>query len=332
MSKDSEKYLLEILFDRNQIKPADLEKLINKRFPHEGWKVKNHLDHPLLSITSSLEDVDACHHKLEKFLREKNDLHFVRLTDEAGDEIRRRAYPLLSSMEQKLRRFIHKAMLEIFGFDWSNHPILKTIELSLAPTDDKEKVKLHFLERIYFDDLVKIIETEGSVWPKEKTLSVNDIEELLSSSNSFEQVKAKLEEKIKKISLWDDVFMKYFRDKEHWGKIKKSLEFVIKKRHNVMHHRPINLGVLKELEERENELKTLLSSAKTELTQQERIEAQKYFTDLQVIMSHVNEQIEESRMRLQHNLQLAAEISAQPLENVRKAFKQNPETLETKDT
>jgi hypothetical protein len=69
-----------------------------------------------LSIEGSLEEVDYFHWHLRDGIVDQYPC--ILLRDDAGAEIRQRAYPILAELEQSLRSFINRGMTEILGFDW----------------------------------------------------------------------------------------------------------------------------------------------------------------------------------------------------------------------
>ncbi len=127
--------------------------------------------------------------------------------------------------------------------------------------------------KIHPHQVVAIITADVSEWPKDRFLSVTDLEELLSNCESINEFQIKLKKKINKFSCWE-IFIRYFQDRKQWEQIKKDINFVINVRHKVMHHRPIRLGVIAALSNKKTEILTLLDSAKPKLSEQERGEAQ----------------------------------------------------------
>jgi len=137
-------YTLEFLIDWTQVSLDDLKKRVAKVLDRHGlsvdWQVaQTTSQHLRLSIRGCLEDVDACHSRLnDEFVSEHS---CIRLRDEASDEVRQRAYPILARVEQQLRAFINRAMAEVKGFDWwdSISPILteQRIREGVQKVEDK---------------------------------------------------------------------------------------------------------------------------------------------------------------------------------------------------
>jgi len=96
-------YSLEFLIDETQVNSDDLKKSVARVLGRHrlsvDWKLaETTFQHLKLSIRGSLEDVDACHKRLnQKFV---NHYSCIRLRDEAGNEIRHQAYPILAHIEQ----------------------------------------------------------------------------------------------------------------------------------------------------------------------------------------------------------------------------------------
>ena len=278
-------YSLEFLIDGAQVSLDDLKKKVAKVLDRHGlsvdWQVVHTASqHPKLSVRGSLEDVDACHLRLNADFVDEHSC--IRLRDEAGDEIRQRAYPILARIEQQLRAFINQAMTEIIGFDWwdSITPFLTEQGIRegvqrVESTIGKASSAIHHpLELLLFDQLIPIITGSIQPWPADKPLSVVDLTEVLADCTSIEEVQGKLAEKTREIYLWDEVFVRYFENPDEWKNLAASLtEFVIPVRNKVMHHRPMHRWQLQRLEETEHVVDTLLASARTELPEEERAEA-----------------------------------------------------------
>ena len=93
-------YLLVFLVDCSKINKNDLrikvESILAKELPQIQLKVNERDSTSIeLSISGSLENVDACHQKLNKS-NELNSENLTRWKDDAGKEIRKQAYPSLA--------------------------------------------------------------------------------------------------------------------------------------------------------------------------------------------------------------------------------------------
>jgi hypothetical protein len=263
-----------------------------------------------VSISGTLETIDKCYENLVEFLKTK-ELEVIYLKDEAGDEIRSLAYPILARIEQSLRSFINNALIDVYGFKW-------WANLPSSIGKENERNILQPLENSYFEDLITIITYECSEWPEDKGITVTDFCELLSSCNSIEDIQAKVEGKIRKISLWDSVFSKYFEgNAKTWRRVSKILKgkgSVISIRNEVMHHRRgqnLRLSVIKRLEETQKELESIFKLAKDKLSEEERVEAQ--------------EKIQTVTLRVKRNYELA-DIAAAVSNSLNAKF--STETLE----
>jgi hypothetical protein len=186
----------------------------------------------------------------------------LRLRDDAGNYIREQAYPILSRLEQGLRTFINRALVERVRFDWSETAL--QARLPENPVSDPQ-FPLHALETLQFDDLISFVTSEVSLWSPDHPLTVADMLELLADVDSIEELRAQFMGRTEKISLWDDIFSDYFEDRDEWQKIKEQFDFVLRVRHKVMHHRPVQSWELDKLRTIEQELSTLLDSAAEEL-------------------------------------------------------------------
>jgi DNA-binding phage protein len=291
ITDDKKLYSLKILFDVTQVNLEELKDQAEKALQNylTGINLKVEPTHPgclQLTIKGTLEVIDACHNKINAILLNQSQLNFVRLLDEAGDEIRQRAYPILAEIEQRFRVFVSQALIEVCGFDWWHN---------LAPANIRDNIRkvqnesdgtfLNFLECTQFNDLIEIITQEVSEWTENKRLSVTDIQELRSNCKSLADFDNKLKQKTKKFSFWNNVFSRYFQDRRQWEQIKKSIKDVITERHKVMHHRPISLSAITDLLNKKREIFTLLDSAKPKLSEQERIEVRQDIEDIRDTIS-----------------------------------------------
>ena len=233
---------------------------------HEG----NYL---ILHITSTSKIIDACHDKLDI----ERDWAF-RSKDELGDFLRESAYPILANIETTLRNFINQAMISVLGFNWWNLFIPENIRKKVEAIEikaGKSNTKLHHpIEFTLFEDLIRIVTAEFQAWPDDRIITFSGLVELLSSSNSIEEIRLELENRRKIMSFWDNVFSNYFEDKEAWSQLKEKIEnSIIPIRNKVMHHRLIREYELRELSEFNDEVNHIIGTAKHQLSDYELEEA-----------------------------------------------------------
>lgn len=272
-------YCLRLLFSNEQIGLKELqektESVLQKYIAYISLSITcNDKGSFVLEIHGTLDIVDACHDLINQKLLNKHQLKCIRLLDEAGDEIRRQAYPILAEIEQNFRAFISQALAEVSGFDWWSSfapPEIRRNVESVRGKHQTNDISLDPLEFTQFDDLIKIITAEVSEWSEDQPLSVNNFLELLSDCDSVTEIKTKLLGKIKKFSFWD-IFSNFFTDQETWEQVKKSIKVVINERHKVMHHRPIRLGVINLLIAKKEEILAMLNTTKVKLTEDELLE------------------------------------------------------------
>jgi hypothetical protein len=278
-------YSLELLIDGTHISCDALKKSVAKALRRHVSTVHWELtpttsQHFKLFIGGSLQDVDACHERLNQDFIDQHSC--IRLRDEAGDEIRQQAYPILAHIEQQLRVFINRAMIEVNGFDWWNSmtPFLTDQGIRNGVQQIEERIGKtasalhHPLELTLFEDLIRIVTGSVQYWPTGKLLSADDLLGILSDCSSLEDLQKKLAEKTRKVSLWDEVFARYFDDVDKWKELTKTFtNSVIDVRNKVMHHRPMHLWELRKLQEIRQSLDALLASAAAELPEEKRAEA-----------------------------------------------------------
>lgn len=223
-----------------------------------------------------MEDIDACHQKLNKSEEYDNEIS-IRLSDDAGEKIRRDAYPIVAQIELQLRKFINCAMNEVIGFDWWDSMAPQNVKKRVMDIEERNKKAPKFHDKIEFTEfnhLIEIVIHSFQEWSEDRQISVNDLNDIISDCGSFEEIKCKFDNKLNKISLWDDVFSKYFNNIDDWNNLKSLLlNYGIPLRNKVMHHRPIYLFELEKLEELKKQVDAVLSSAKVELEDMNRIEA-----------------------------------------------------------
>jgi len=296
-------YSLEFLIDETQVNSDDLKKSVARVLGRHrlsvDWKLAEMtFQHLKLSIRGSLEDVDACHKRLnQKFV---NHYSCIRLRDEAGNEIRHQAYPILAHIEQQLRAFINRAMIEVNGFDWWNSMTPFLTDQGIRDGVQKVEKRMgkassalhHPLELTLFEDLIRIVTGSIQYWSTGKPLSAGDLLEILSDCSSLEDLQKKLAEKTRKVSLWDEVFARYFDDVDKWKELTKTFtNFVIDVRNKVMHHRPMHLWELRKLQETKQSIDTLLASAVAELSEQGRAEARKVSEEWSRALAHTLDEL-----------------------------------------
>jgi hypothetical protein len=253
---------------------SDIELQIRRSLPPRGYSV---------SIKGPLEVVDKCHGEINKILMSHLHYRAVRLQDETGDEIRRRAYVVVARVEQRLRQFIGRAVREIAGFDWWASRVPSRLLVAAKKIGEKkarDPELLDPLESIQFEDLLEIVNAEVSTWQPDRPLSATDLGDLLASCESLEDLRAQLSEKTKKLSLWDDVFVKYFPDPEEWKTLAKTIGLVIEERHKVMHHRPMRYADLQNLRKWERDINKAVSTGSDRLTDAQLDEALALFKEL----------------------------------------------------
>ncbi|MBC8492238.1 MAG: hypothetical protein H8D43_00530 [Chloroflexi bacterium] len=280
-----------------------------------------------LSIVGSLESVDACHDKINRELFDRHSC--VRLHDEAGVEIRQQAYPILARIEQLLRDFINRAMIEVAGFDWWDSmtpPSIRTKVREVEKKSGRIAVIHHPLEFTDFDHLVQIITGSVQEWAEDRPFSVADFLEVLSDCDSMEEVQTKLENKIRRISLWDAVFVRYFERTDQWSELKEDIrKFVIPARNEVMHHRPMRLYELRNLSRIEEGIRALLASAKAELSQEERVEARRISLDFIDVIRRQQEEL--ARTMLEPFRRQQEELARTMLEPIRRQQEELARTM-----
>jgi len=251
---------------------ANIKKVIRKHREEINFSInESNIDYYSITIEGSIDSVDSCHRLLNKNIL----LNFqhIRVCDEAGDEIRKRAFIVLSRIEQRLRTFIGQAMVEIIGWNWWDKWICD--ELKEKAKKRRSGSKEDLLELIDFGDLISIMTANVRDWKDKKLITVSDIKDLLDENNTIEELKDTLQSRTQDRSIWDQVFSIYFEDAKEWIKLKEELEKkVLGIRNKVMHHRPVHIYDLDTLKSADQKFRKILDTVKEKLTQTEKDEAQ----------------------------------------------------------
>ena len=287
---NNKKYLLEYWISSDQFPKENLDinvrESLSKILPDIKLEICEKDKYLVLKITSTANNIDSCHDKLD-FDR---DWSFI-TKDELGDSLREQAYPLLADVEVKLRTFINKSMVEVLGFGWWNRipeKFRKKVEnIELKSNKDKTK-KQHPIEFTFFEDLIEIVTAKVQTWSNEQFITVDDFCNLLLTSTSLEEIQQEVRRRTTTVSLWDDVFLNYFDDKDTWINLKKSIEKSISIRNKVMHHRLLRLHEITTLGQCQDEVDRVLKLAKSELSD---IEIEDVKPPLKVITDQFSHQI-----------------------------------------
>ncbi len=278
----SKRYSLMFLFDGAQITKSDLEQKIGQVLgEHQNAidVITTELDNDRLqlSMIGKLRDIDACHNIINKEVFDRR--YAIRLIDEAGDQIRESAYPIIAEIETALRTFINRSMVEIMGSNWWIQVCPKEIQGQVNDREkklsDNEKTLIHPVELTLFEELITIVTGSLQEWKENKNLSVKDFLEIITDCQTIEQVRDKLNEKIE-FSIWNKVFVHYFEDRAQWEQFRKDIEtVVIPIRNRVMHHRPVQYADIEKLRKVRKQMLALIGSAKPELSKEELYRARK---------------------------------------------------------
>ena len=206
-------YKLEIHIDNQQITKESLEekanhflqKYLEKNSISLEINTPNSSCHQLI-INGDIESVDQCHNTIQQKIINEGDLKFYRYIDEAGDEIRYKAYPILAYIEQRLRVFVNESLVEILGFAWWEKYAPQDMAKTVNPLHSKSKndyITPSVLECTFFDDLIKLISDGVSEFPSNKPIYINEFSSILESCQTVDEIKAVWNEKTRIISLLD---------------------------------------------------------------------------------------------------------------------------------
>jgi hypothetical protein len=122
---------------------------------------------------------------------------------------------------------------------------------------------------------------------------------------------------------------KYFDDRKQWDDdLKKELEnFVINVRNKVMHHRPIRFCVIKKLDEIKEELIKVFDSAKSELSEEEIIEAKQEIQEMESTLENIRKMMT-IHPSATENIRKMMTVQPSTAENIRKMMTVQPSTAE----
>ena len=213
------------------------------------------------------KDVDALNTRIRNHFES-----FVPLNDELGDDLRIKAYPILSRIEQSLRRFFSLCLPDENHFDLQRDGGLK-----MYPAH--KELPCHPLETTTLDGLISLMTLEYSQYSEDSPLLVQDLLKLCTECTSLDDLVNRINQGLEKRSLWDWVFAKHILDKDKWLKLKGLLKDVIWIRNAVMHHKPVRIFYLNKLVEAERALEPVLESLNN-MTEVERVELRKVLAGL----------------------------------------------------
>ena len=233
-----------------------------------------------VEIAGSAPLIDACHQKLNKQVCTV--YRFDRSEDSLGEQIRAEAYPILARLETALRRFIADAMTQVFGLSWWDRLGVKQVTDRVADVREKHSsrgLQHHEIELTEFEHLVLIITADMPSWSDDRALTVGDLQDLLQSCTTIQEVRAQLVRKTEKATIWDHVFSRFFSDADEWKAAKHDLiGTVVQVRHKVMHHRPVWRWELEKLQTAADRVHRVLSLRKPSMGAAEKVEAKEAMT------------------------------------------------------
>jgi len=217
-----------------------------------------------LTIESDLATIDACRHALESDIPSR--FHPRRLTDGASRILRRAAYPIVADIEEQLRKFVDRRMIDSLGIDWwseiddSSDLYQRTHEVQGKHSPSGYPARM--LDFSHFSDLVDLLTMNRAHRSRDEPISVGELLEWSEEFGSLDKLHAHLKDETREQNLWDDVFGEFFENKSVWSDLRQDLEDrVIPTRHAVMHHRPIRLWEYRELTEYSERFHNVLDRA-----------------------------------------------------------------------
>ena len=196
-----------------------------------------------LTLVGSLEGIALCYVPVSHVLTRPNPVRFVRSIDEAGDELRQRAHRSLLRVERRLRAFINHVMLDSLGFTWwqALTPLLLQQQVqAIMHAEHGHGIRLDPVECTPFDALMSLFTPGGHARPPEERAA------------------------------WGEVVVSHYVAPQHWATLHKALRFVLRERATVLQRRPLHLGVVQALLQKEGEINAILDTAKPGLADHER--------------------------------------------------------------
>lgn len=246
------------------------------------WKVSSGAGkNPILDAKGTKDALAVCHEDLIRYVIKQEDLPCFRMVDDIAREARHEGYQIVGRIELRLREFINNALVDVFGFNWYDQWHFAHFQDRATDDHGTDTGPTHFLDRISFSDLIKLIEWKDSQEDAEAPLTIEGLIELLSECESLKQLREKLLNQTTPTSMWDEVFSHYFGNDEDWQSAKEIIEFLVKQRNLIMHHRPVRPGLLNALREREKQLAGILGRAKTTIPNEDKREIRAQTTILQ---------------------------------------------------
>jgi len=270
---EEQKYVLKYWISKDEFTKKELtdhvDLSLGKILPRLDCEIYLKKEYLVLEIIGNEKNIDTCYDKLNL-----NRNWAYRVQDDLGEDLRFKSYRILADLELSFREFINRAMIEVGGFNWWNSlipdKIKERVDQIEQKTDDKQLDRQHALEFTHFDDLINIITADFQELSDDENISIDKLSDIVSNCSTFKEFKNELNERRKVISIWENVFSKYFENKEKWHSLRKRIQTdIIRIRHKVMHHRMVRLHEFRKLKECSEEVQRVIKLAKRGLSWKE---------------------------------------------------------------
>ena len=215
----------------------------------------------LVEFDGRLRIVESCRDAVSE-MAHSGTLRCLLVRDGASERVRERLYPLVSAMEQELRRFISMALIDALGFRTARSCMVGTV-LNLTPDEKLRKLAISSpqpLEVLDFRGLLKFVDSPVP------DPTGDECREFLSASSTIEEAAHRLDERLGLRSYWDSVFSDYFPAPKEWSHTRKLLHKVADARNQVMHFRVSRSAEMDEVIRLSHEVIDLLRAKRPELT------------------------------------------------------------------
>lgn len=215
----------------------------------------------LVEFNGGLRVVESCRDAVSEMARSKA-LSCLLVRDGASEKVREKLHPLLSAMEQELRRFISMALIDALGFGTARSCMLRTV-LSLTPDEKLRKLAVSSpqpLEVLDFRGLLRLVDSPVP------GPTGDDCREFLGASTTIEEAAHRLDERLGFKTYWKSVFSRYFPTPGEWRRTKQVLHNVADARNQVMHFRVFKSTDMDKISRLSRAVIDLLRTRKPELT------------------------------------------------------------------
>lgn len=166
-----------------------------------------------------------------------------------------------------------------------------------------------------FSELVAFLRRKYSKTDSDHCFTCSELVSLCSQCDSFEEFQELLKEEAREICLWDEVFSRFVGDKKKWTKLGKLLDEIVGIRNAVMHHRPVHIHYVSDLDKTDRLLQSIINKPVPTLSEEDRRKIRygmKYMSSFLIQMAEMSRTID-SALKPTHNAMRCLAKSVMPI-------------------